>query len=313
MQSHDVNRRQLGAWLFAGLSGPVAQFAGGMAWQTVALTALACLTACWLMGHKTVKPGKWLCYIECAWLVYMLAAMGRWMAGSWSDGNVYPAVPLILLALGAASAGRGKATAARAGSAVFWLVALFCSIALVAGVGQVELQELANINGKLDLRLVTVLLIPSLTVFLPGGKKKVPVGALMGIGGFTILLSVLVTGELSLPVAQSVQMPLYEWVEGLSLAGALQRFESLVSVAVTMAWFAAVSFVLTIAGELLDYMKKERAVWCTAALAGVIMLSKVGIKAEIMVFCTILLWIIIPVILAFGGRKKKFEIYENNA
>ena len=76
MQSHDVNRRQLGAWLFAGLSGPVAQFAGGMAWQTVALTALACLTACWLMGHKTVKPGKWLCYIECAWLVYMLAAMG---------------------------------------------------------------------------------------------------------------------------------------------------------------------------------------------------------------------------------------------
>ena len=41
--------------------------------------------------------------------------------------------------------------AARAGSAVFWLVALFCSIALVAGVGQVELQELAErLNGEFN-------------------------------------------------------------------------------------------------------------------------------------------------------------------
>ena len=124
MRSRNEEKRQLGAWLLAGLSAPLAQFAGGMSWQTVALSVSICLPVCWLVSRVTVATVKWVNIAELVWLACVLSALGRWMSESWPSGNTFPAVPLTLLALGAVSAVRGPEQAARGGSVVFWLTAL---------------------------------------------------------------------------------------------------------------------------------------------------------------------------------------------
>ena len=316
MRSRNTESRQLGAWLFAGLSAPLAQFTGGMCWQTVAVVALTCLIGCWLLGRIACTPGKWMSLLEGAWLAVVLAVIGRWVSGSWPSGNVFPAVPLTLLALGAGSACRGTGPAARAGSTVFWQVALVYSGVVAAGVGQVEMGERAAFDTKLDLRLVVSLLIPALAVFLPGDWGKLPVRAVAGIWGFAVLLSVLVTGALSLQVAMDSDMPLYEWVKGLTLAGTLQRFEALVSVALTMGWFALASFVLCVAGQLADNVKGGsygKGVWGVAVVAGLIMVSNVQINPALMVAGCVVLWGVVPAMMAVFCGNKKLKKSENNA
>lgn len=316
MQSRNVESRQLGAWLFAGLAAPIAQFAGGMCWQTVAVTAAVCLTVCWLLGQTVIKPGKWISLIEYGWIVYTLTAIGGWITDSWSGGGVYPVVPLILLALGAVSASLGTEKAARAGSTVFWLAALIYSVVAAAGVGRVEAPELGRYEPGLDLRLPVALLIPALAVFMPGEKRRLPLGAVAGIGAFAVAVSVMITGTLSLPVAMETEMPLHEWVEGLTLAGTLQRFEALVSVALTMGWFALMNFLLCAAGRQTENIRNGsngKGVCFAAVAASLAMLCKVPVSCEIVAAGSMVLWVIVPVIVVVLGRNKKVEISKNNA
>ncbi len=297
MRNDHVNRRQLGAWLFAGLTAPIAQFAGGMSWQTAALLAVMCLSVCCLLSRSLLIPGKWLGLTEYGWLIYILMSAGGWIAGSWSDGNVYPAVPLMLLAMGAASSCRGSGIAARAGSVVFWLVALLYSIVLTAGVEQLDLTELNKFEEKLDPRLIVALLIPALAVFLTKDQGDLPFGAGAGPAVFAVLLSVLVTGSLSARVAVTAEMPLFEWVEGLNLAGAVQRFEALVSVALTMGWFALVSFLLCIAGQLADNIRSDsycKGTWFAAAAAGIGIICRVPGDSMIIAAVSMVLWVLAP-------------------
>lgn len=315
MRSRNVESQQLGAWLFTGMTAPLAQFAGKTGWQTVVLAVFACLAVSWLLGRTTRITGRWISILEILWLVIVLAVVGRWICGSWPSGNVFPAVPLTLLALGAFSASRGRETAARAGSTVFWLVALVFSIVAAAGLGEVGLESLGDIDSGFDPRLAVISLTPALTVFLPGEGSEVPLKVVAAVWGFAVLMTVLVTGALSLPVAVGLDMPLYEWVKGLRIAGTLQRFEALVSVALTMGWFALVSFVLHIGGELAENLKaggKIGGVWSIAAASGLIMVSRTQMGAGTVLYGCVLLWIAVPGVAVFV-RKNKIEKSKNNA
>ena len=316
MRSRNVESRQLGAWLFAGMTAPVALFAGGMSWQTVAIISVSCLTICWLVNKSALRMPKWLCLAEMVWLIVVLTAFGRWITGSWPSGNVYPAVPLTLLVLGAICASRGDETAGRAGSIVFWLMALIYGAVVAAGLGDMEVAELLVFDGGLDPRLVAVMLLPCLAAFVKRNGRDLPFGSLVAIGAWTIIVSALVTGGLSLRVSMNAEKPLYKWLEGLSILGTLQRFESLVSVALTMGWFAVVSFVLCVGGALSSNIKEgsfPRGVWGMSIAAGIITTQNVVITTEMVLFGSVLMWVIMPMLTVLFGRNKKFEISKNNA
>ena len=307
MQNHNVRKRQLSAWLLAGLSAPLAQFAGGMAWQTVAVISAVCLGGCWLVCRLEFAPPKWLCAMEYGWIVCLLGSMASWISESWVSGNAYPAVPLILLALGGASAFRGPENGARVGSIVFWLVALIYAGVVAAGAGEVELRELVYVDRTLDRRLVVALLIPVLAVFWQKEGGVLQVRGLAGIFGFAVLISALITGTLSLPVAAQAKGPLQEWVEGLSLAGTLERFESLVSVALTIGWFALLAFLISTAGQQAERVNGKGdgvGCWGAAAGAGVLALFKTGLSASVLMVGSLLFWIAAPMILAIVGKIK---------
>ena len=128
-------------------------------------------------------------------------------------------------------------------------------------------------------------------------------------------MSVLITGTLSARVAMSADSPLHVWVEGLSLAGTLQRFEAVVSVALTMGWFALLSFLLCAAGELMEGVKDgayDQGVWGMAVAVGSFAFAYEWIRGEILAFGCVLLWIIVPKVVELSKRKR-MKKFENNA
>ena len=316
MQSHNISRRQLGAWLFAALSAPLAQIAGGVPWLAAVLLGTACLTVCWLLGRNTVCPGKWVCIVEFAWIVCVLGGAARWIAGSWPIGNAYPAVPLVLLALAAASAAQGTAQAARAGGMVFWLLALVYCVVVFAGIGEADIKMIESVPGTADTRLIVVFLVPALIVFVPKMQRKLSFRGLAAICGFAVAISVLIAGSLSSTVAQSVDMPLYDWVRGLSLFDTVQRFEAIVSVALTMGWFSLLSFQMSVAGHLADRVNSgwyRMGVWVCAAMTGLSTLPDGWIRQDILAVGSIVLWVIIPFFCAAAGKIKKSGNFKNCA
>ena len=308
MRIHEVKKGQLAAWTFVGLSAPVAQFAGGMAWQMVLLVAVLCLGIGWCVSRIDLELPRWASVIEYIWLVCVLGSVAPWASESWSSGDVYPWVPLILLALGCASALQGMENAARVGSVLFWLAMLVYAGVLVAGVGVAEGIELTCKEGRMDERLIVALLIPALAVFWKDRSGSVPVSALMGVLIFAVLLSVQITSALSLPVAVNAEMPLHKWVQGLSLAGMLRRFEAIVSMALNVGWFALLGYLVSVAGKLANVVKDgaySKGCWVAAVGAGVIIAVREGIEPRILVLGSLVAWFVIPLILALTGKKKK--------
>lgn len=316
MPIRNIKSRQLGAWLLTALTAPLAQFAGGMAWQTVAIIAAICLGVSWLAGRGGALPYKWLCVVQLCWLVLVVSEMCRWITGSWYSGDVYPAVPLILLGLGAASAWKGTEQAARVGSTVFCLLALIYGTVLAAGVSRVELSELVEMERKIDPRLIVILLIPALVVHNSGMKGKLPLWAPAGILGFAVVIAGMITGGLSLKVAVTEEMPLYNWVRGLSIAGTLQRFEAVVSVALTMGWFALLSYMLSAAGNLAECARTgsyRNGVWWTAAASAAVMFVNAQLSATVLAAGSAVLWVVVPISMSVLKRNKKSKNYKNNA
>lgn len=232
--------------------------------------------------------------------------MCGWISDSWSSGDVYPSVPLILLLLAAASSCAGPERSARAGSSVFWLTALIFGAVIAAGVGQINVKGLTQVSPKTDLRLIVVLMIPALAALLPN-RGKTPIRYMAGVFVFAVLISVLVTGSLSLRVAENTAAPFRAWVEGLSLAGTVQRFEAVASVALTMGWFALLSFLLTAGGALMEAVADggyRNGVWGMSLLIGLLVFADEWISYEIMVVGCSLLWLAVPKVSEIRNRKK---------
>ena len=286
------------------MSAPLALIAGGVSWPVVALSGLVCLTVCWGLGKIAVRQNKWLCAAQFLWIAAVLGNIAGWITESWPVENAYPAVPLVLLALGAGAAAGGAEKAARAGSALFWLLAIAYSITLLAGIDEVDVR-LIKPAGMPDGRLILVFLIPALISLVPGRRQ--PTRWLVAVLGFAVAVSVVITGCLSSAVAETVPVPFYEWVRGLSLLGSVQRFEAVISVAVMMGWFALISFLLSTARDMMACVKPvcaKGSVWLCAALAGAFMLFADSVEVWHLVLGSVIAWLLIPAAAAVTSKIK---------
>lgn len=315
MENRNISGRQLGAWLLCALSAPLAQMAGGTPWVVVLVTGVVCLAASWYANRTKLQPGKLICALEFAWIPCVLGAAFRWIVGSWPSGDVYPAIPLVLLALAAACASGGEGKAAGAGSVLFWLTALIYSAVVIAGIGEVEPAMLRPDINTGSWELAAVFLIPAAAGLAPGMRRKLQPISLVAMAVFSTVISILIAGSVSPAVAQSVESPLYQWVRGLGLFGTLERFEALVAVALTMGWFAALSYLLCVAGSLAEWLKPgwfKTGVWICAGVSAAGIFLDQWIGGAPLAIGSVILWIALPA----GSNlrvKIKMKKLENNA
>ena len=155
---------------------------------------------------------------------------------------------------------------------------------------QVKPQDLALKAQVPDLTLAAVLLLPLLS--RRNGNAPIPLNGIAAAAA-----SVLTAGSDSI----------YGYSRGISLGGAATHLESLAASAITIGWFAAISFVLD---SVQEKSEKKKGVWISALLAYGIYLTGIDIRGEALAALELLLWGVIPLL---WGLKKKLKKVEKSA
>lgn len=260
-----------------------------------------------IVSLKT-HPGcgmKWLWVLQCVWAAVLLGGAANFTAGAWQGSRVTPAVPLTLLALAAFSAQSGGERASRAGAVLAWFVVLLFAVALAAGVPQWKIKYLAPRWQMPRWALIPVFLLPSAVQILPCEKRPGPF-CMLGAALPPLLLTLCVNGVL-LPTAEKYASPFLEYSKSISLFGAAERFESVISCAMTMGWFAFLSLVLAGAGEGWERLRPgwgKYGVWGSAAVAAAMTLAGVAVPEALLAAGTVLTWVILPLVMPKNKLKK---------
>lgn len=319
MFNRKISKQQLCAWIFTAMSAPLAQFAGRSPWGSVLavgiLAGLLCVGVDLLWSDR-IKWSRWLCIAEWTWLIIIIGSGAVWAVDSWPVGNAFPTVPIVLLALAAAASDAGAEKASRIGGVLFWLLALIYAIILCAGGGDFHLRRISSEFSMPIPELVVVFLLPALAIFLPREKNRMPVSFFGILAVFALILSLLTAGGISSLVAEQVDNPFYQWVRGLSLFKSAQRFESIISVALTMGWFSLFTVLLSVAGHLTETFYPgcgKKGTWLCAILSASIMFVIKWIPAFVIGFGSVVLWVVVPVLLLSVDKIKKMKKSKKSA
>lgn len=309
MQNKPVPARALSAWILCAACGPLAICAAGQSWKYTLPIGLTCGLLSWCI-HVTSDDirmdRKWYVAFQWCWAAISAGTLALWSAQAWPDSEAYPAVPLILLVLAAASAWNGAQRASRVSGVLYWLLALLFSILITAGIKDIELQWTMETGKGNPEVLVFCFLIPVAATAIPRQYKGVLWSSLLGLALFGTAISLVVSGVLSAAVATQVQMPLYEYSRGVTLFGAAERFEALVCVALTMSIYSAMALILSGAGHLAESIEKgmgRKGIALCAVVSVVVVLLKCGIKPRWLAIMALIAWGILPIIAQ--GKKRK--------
>ncbi len=310
MQEHDVNVRCLWAWIFVAVSAPLAHMAGHWDWLTVGIASVICATLCAVVlhlsdRHRIRRP--WYSGLQTLWLVVVMSAMLRWSASCWPTGRSFPLVPLTLLILALFAAWDGALRASRTTSVLFWFIALLYNVVLAAGTKNLTLTYMIPRLQLPGGSLIMLLLLPSVGAFLPC-KKRLRILPLLLIAAFSVVVSAWTIGTLSPMAAKAVEQPFYVFSRSLSLQGIAERFESLVSVALTMGYFTLFVYLLSGVYHLTEDIfpgQGKKGIAIAGAAAAALMLAAPNIPEIIMAAGAFALWILLPVIVKIFWKKSK--------
>lgn len=260
---------------------PLAHYAG-CGWVAMLWALLTFLPLCLLIRPK--KLGRGLAFLEWLWLIAVLSRLLPNAASYWLGGG--KTVPLTLLVL-AAWGVKGDAPV-RGGNVIFWLILPILGIVALLAIPKVEPMWLTGKTGDWSSGLMVALLIPALVRRSGDVQRK---GIAM-VGITAIGLSLLIQGCLSLPVAGETA-PFY--LVGRTIGGGV---EILVSVAMTLSWYALSSLMISCGTELLKEtgIPGEWGRWITALFAGIVIVIGYEIKGMILVAGTIFMWFLIPIL-----------------
>ena len=313
MQNHKVDPSSLWAWIFAGVSAPLAQGAGRSSWLTVLITGVVCGAAClWVLAaaDKRCFHAGWYSAVQTLWLALVTGVLARWSVMCWPTADGFPVVGLTLLVLAVFASWGGAQRASRCISALFWLLALLYAVILAAGTQDLNLRYMTPTAQPFSVLPVVLFLLPVVAGFLPCTKRR-KIVPLVGVSLFATVLSLWTIGTLSAKVTAQLKEPFYAFSRSLTLFGVAERFESVVSVALTMGYFSLFTFLLCAVYHLTDRVfpgKGRTGVVAAAILALTLMMLVTKISEMILAAGCVLLWVLLP--LALGRKTKKLENWD---
>lgn len=302
MYREPVDRKRLWAWLAVAMSAPLAHFSGG-SWLTLLILGLTCGVVLALIPSRSrITNSKVLCTLELVWIVILLSQLMPLSAQYWPGEKSEFVIPVVLLALGAYGCSK---RGARVAGVLFWILVILYIPVFAAGGKDVELRWLVPQSMEISLWLVPVLLIPCCAAFLPVSSESGK-SWYAGILIFGLLLWLMTAGVLSPEAAARMQTPFRELSRGLTI-GAASRFESLISVMVTLGWFGLGSLLIR-CGSIFAQSLGVKEKWSPWLVSGsTVFLSRTGVQLnpEFGALFAILLWVLVPMLHAKIFSKKR--------
>lgn len=236
----------------------------------------------------SVIPKDWermprpLVLMQTLWLGILAGCLLQNSPVYWPSDNRL-AVPLTLLTLAALT---GSHSAPRIGAVLAFCIGLLLLPAAVSGAASIEPEWLEPTAASWPWGLTLALLLPNLPV--PGGK-----GRPVMLGAMAIVLSALVQGTISAPVASAVRDPFYQ------SARTLGHLEPVIAAAMTLGWYAVAVMLLQSASELCG--KGKLAAVLSAGTAAAVITTGVQLSQPVLALFSAFFWVLNP----FWNKIKK--------
>lgn len=257
-----MSSRQLGMSLFAGLCAPLAVVCSAYPWPGVLLGLGVAGLGNGLMVRAAKRGVEFPVFLRIAYLLWTLLIMAKTAALSracFQDSTGF--IPLILLALSAAAAQRGASNCGWLGAILWIALAALLGGLLIGAAQDFTLPRFAAARGVEDgwPVIAAVALAPAaLMVLLPkreSGSLRWGYWLAAAMGFAASVVSCGVLGPLRPHLAQ----PLYHMVQGVSVLGVAERLEALLSAALSVGYFLALSFLCAAAGAQVRPLLPEQA------------------------------------------------------
>lgn len=283
----DSKNRQTAIWIAAAVSAPLAHFSGS-GWLTAAAAWVLTLPLVLLPGNGWRELGRTASWLEFVWLAVVAGVLIRSSGAYWPSTGSW-VIPLTLLTLAACTR---LAAAPRAGAVVALMLAVLYFPVAVTGAAKLEWEWLKPRFDMPQAELLVALLMPALAgVWSARGDEW--------RSGLTALGFGLLTQGL---VFVRVESPFYQ------VARTLPRLESVITVAMTLGWYAMAQFLLGTAAKLAENAGMEE--WKASLIAALLAAASIMLDPGFLLLpITLTMWVLMP----FLHRKRNVEKSENNA
>lgn len=302
MNQETITHKRLWAWLSVAMSAPLAHFSGG-SWVTLLILGILCWGIIGLLPEcgEGVKNNRAVCAVEFIWFAVLLSQLLPLSASYWIGRKNEIVVPGVLLALGAYGCTK---RASRTAGVLFWVLIVMYLPVAVAGAKDVRVQWLMPENLQISFWVIPVLLLPCGAGVL--GVRKKDTNWYPGIVVFAAIVWALTAGVLSPAVAALLSNPFRELSRSLTI-GAASRFESVLSVAVTLGWFGLFSLLIRCCSVMLSVfgIRQTLAPWLSAAAAFALYLLGVEISGLFGAIAAVIVWVLLPLLAEKNFSKKR--------
>lgn len=314
--------RQLCALAFCAFTVPAVGLLPRAGWLWASIAA-ACCAAVLAVGVLLTRKkggsaaalaaqsglGKTLLAPLLLWNFLALGMTARYLCGAYPDAGGFPLTGALLLLLAAYAANKGVSAVARVSAICFFFLIALYALVLGFAAPQLRPQWLAP-QTKPAWTILPAVFSPACVLFLTGhctGRGK-PAGWLLGGVALAFLAAFVAAGCLSPEVAGAESFAVYTVTKGLSLFGAMERFEALVSAALTAGGFTLLGLLCLTNAELIRALwpRAEKCSGVANFLLGFAGIFTSGVlNAGISAAASAIFWGILPIgILSLAKRKK---------
>lgn len=318
----NVLPRQLCALAFCAFTVPAVGLLPQAGWLWSLLAAVCCAAVLAIGVLLTRKKGgsaaalaaqsglgKVLLVLLLVWNALALGMTARYLCGAYPNADGFPLTGALLLLLAAYAANKGVSAVARVSAICFFFLAALYALVLGFSVPQLRPQWLAP-QTKPAWTLLPAVFSPACVLFLTGhctARAKPAVWLLSGTA-LAFLAAFLAAGCLSPEIAGTEPFALYTVSKSLSLFGAMERFEALISAALTAGGFCLLGLLCLTNAEIVRTLCPQAEKCCGAAnfllgFAGIFVSG--ALSAGVSAAASAIFWGILPLgILSVAKRKK---------
>lgn len=296
-----TDSKQLSALTFCACTIPAILLLPQLGWFW---TAVVCAVVGIVFAFaKKGQPTRAVMSATLVWNLIALGAGADLICRAFPDGTLL--IGLLLLLLAAFAADKGSHILLRVGASVVFLLIILYGMLLGFSLPNLEKSQLALTRPK-HWQAAAGAFTPMLCLFLRKDGEKSGIVFPVAAAALAVLAAMVTAG----------QSDFYTAMKSVSVLGAMERLEPLVSVALTVGGFCLLGMICTINGKIISDLFPRRknlsmpfnffvggaCIWLSRLLGGTIL--AIG---------TSIFWGLLPILPQSLENQKKFEKNEKNA
>ncbi len=295
-------------WATCGASSLLLMGAGAEPWPVVLLAGVVCTAITFLLWRmKKTEESRLFWILQWCWAEFMMGMILKQTGECWNlNGNGKAWIPVVLMILAYSAAGRKQP--GNVGALLWRITALLYVPILAVGLWGIHPQRIGfHVEVKrINPYLMTGFLLPWAGGILHRTEEGKSSRYLLMLMALATTASVITAGTLSLKAAENYKNGFYEAVRGMRIAGVTERFESLLSVGMTIGWFCALSLLAAIVWQAREKLKlHDKAKVAEIVIPLVIMWGINEKNVEFSWIGSVAIWGIVPILSRLKQKRKK--------